>query len=334
MEPVTGANNRDPLDRRSIGERLASVSPMDSMLVFDANADAELVCVTANNGLCGISRHSVVPHRMEEELQSQLLQVKGRDLTIQLSSTVPGPQTGRDSWAWTATESEDALFVLVQVHADAKWFPAAAFAVGNGRKGLLSWEAVWLTGPPADGQWHPPPSWGTDGPLHVPIGRWLVLRLFPNMLSMGEEASWLIGFSRCVAWAWLLLGRPPAPIRLVSSTESPLVNRWSRAIALSMDGSGNAVEVEPGGWRLAASDGSADMGETCLAICLWPPDAPGPGEESPMLLVIRRGPGMEARIDRHPGLSGQPLHSDLGDYVEHVLAAAAGVYWEDRGLLT
>ena len=103
MEPVTGAKNRDPLDHRSLGERLASVSPADSMLPFDANTDAELVCVTANNGLCGISRHSVVPQRMEEELQAQLLQVMGKDQMIRLSSTVPGPPTGR---AGGATGSE------------------------------------------------------------------------------------------------------------------------------------------------------------------------------------------------------------------------------------
>ena len=333
MEPVTGAKNRVPLDHRSLGERLASVSRADSMLPFDANADAELVCVTANNGLCGIARHSVVPQRMEEELQAQLLQAMGKDRMIRLSSTVPGPPTGRDSWAWLATESEGALFVMVQVHAGTKWFPAAAFAVGDGRKGLLSWEAVWLTGPPAHEQWPPPPSWETDGPLHVPTGRWLIVRLLPSVLSMGVEASWLVGFSRCVAWSWLLLGRPPAPIQLRTKTESPLITSWSGAIARSMEASGSAVEVEPGGWRLAASDGTAHVGETCLAICLWPPNAPGPGAGSPMALVIRPGPGMDARIDRHPGLSGQPLHSDLDDYVERLLAAAAGVYWAERGML-
>ncbi len=72
MEPVTRPNNRAPLDHRSITERLWNASPSDPALPFDANADAELVCVTANNGLCGVSRHSVVPQQMEEELQSQL----------------------------------------------------------------------------------------------------------------------------------------------------------------------------------------------------------------------------------------------------------------------
>ena len=118
-----------------------------------------------------------------------------------------------------------------------------------------------------------------------------------------------------------------------TKTESPLITRWSGAIARSIEAFGDAVEVEPGGWCLAASDGTADMGETCLAICLWPPNAPGPGAGSPMALVIRPGPGMDARIDRHPGLSGQPRHSDLDDYVERVLAAAAGVSWAERGLL-
>ena len=66
MEPVTRPNNRGPLDHRSIGERLGHPSPTDPMLPFDANADAEMVCVTANNGLCGVSRHSVVPQRMED----------------------------------------------------------------------------------------------------------------------------------------------------------------------------------------------------------------------------------------------------------------------------
>ena len=333
MEPVTRPNNRDPLDRRSIGERLVDVSPGDPMLSFDANADAELVCVTANNGLCGVSRHSVVPQRIEAELQAQLLQALETDQTVRLSSTVPGPRTDRGSWAWTATDSDGALFVLVQVHVGTKWFPAAAFAVGNGRKGLLAWEAGWLAGPPDRERWPPPPSWDTDGPLHVPTGRWLILRLFPNVLSFGEEASWLVGFSRCVAWAWLLLGRPPPPNRLCTKTESPLINRWTRAIARSKDASGNAVAVEPRGWRLAASDETADMGETCLAICLWPPNAPRPGEGSPMLLAIRPGPGTGARIDRYPGPSGQSLHSDLADYVERVLVAAAGVYWAERGLL-
>ena len=46
------------------------------------------------------------------------------------------------------------------------------------------------------------------------------------------------------------------------------------------------------------------------------------------------GPDMAARIDRHPGLSGQSLPGDLDDYVERVLVAAAGVYWAERGLLT
>ena len=334
MKPVTGAKNQDPLDHSPLSERLASVSPDDAMLPLDANADAELVCVTANNGLCGISRHSVVPQRMEEEFQAQLLQVMGRDRMIRLSSTVPGPPTGRDSWGWVATESEGALFVLVQVKAGTKWFPAAAFAVGEGRRGLLSWEAVWLTGAPAHDQWPPPPSWDTDGPLHVPTGRWLIVRILPSVLSIGLEASWLIGFSRCLAWSWLLLGRPPAPMLLRTKTESPLILRWSAAIARSMEVFGDAVEVEPDGWRLAASDGTADLGETCLAICLWPPNAPGPGARSPLVLAIRPGPGMHARIDHHPGLSGQQLHSDLGDYVERVLAAAAGVYWTERGLLT
>ena len=159
------------------------------------------------------------------------------------------------------------------------------------------------------------------------------MRLFPTVLSFGEEASWIVGFSRCVAWAWLLLGRPQAPNRLYTEAESPLINRWTRAIARSMDAWGNAVAVEPRGWRLAASDCTADMGETCLGIGLWPPNAPGPGEGSPMLLVIRPGPGMEARIDRHPGLSGHSFPSDLDDYVERVLVAAAGVYWAERGLL-
>ena len=36
MEPVTRAKNRDPLDHRSLGKRLARVSPADSMLRFDA----------------------------------------------------------------------------------------------------------------------------------------------------------------------------------------------------------------------------------------------------------------------------------------------------------
>lgn len=333
MEPVTRPNNQGPLDRRPLGERLVSVSPDDPALPFDANADAELVCVTANNGLCGVSRHSVVPQRMEEELQTQLLQAIETDQMVRLSSTVPGPRTDRGSWAWMATDSNGALFVLVQVLAGTKWFPAAAFAVGNGRKGLISWEALWLAGPPDHEQWPPPPSWDTRGPLHVPTGRWQILRLFPNVLSYGESASWLVGFSRCVAWAWLLLGRPPAPNRLYTTAESPLIKTWTRAIARSMDASGSAVAVEPRGWRLAVSDGTADMGETCLGIGLWPPDAPGPGEGSPMLLVIRPGPGKGARVDRHPGLSGQSFHSDLDDYVERVVVAAAGVYWAERGLL-
>lgn len=334
MEPVTRPNNRAPLDHRSITERLWNASPSDPALPFDANADAELVCVTANNGLCGVSRHSVVPQRMEEELEAQLAQALETDHTVPLSSTVPGPRTDRDSWAWMATDSDGALVVIVHARASTKWFPAAAFAVGNGRKGLISWEAVWLDGPPEHERWPPPPSWDTDGPLQVPTGRWLLLRLFPGVLSFGEEASWLIGFSRCVAWAWLLLGRPPAPNRLYTEAESPLINRWTRAIARSMGASGNAVAVEPKGWRLAASDGTADVGETCLAICLWPPNAPGPGRGSPILLVIRPGPDMDARIDRHPGLSGQSLPGDLDDYVERVLVAAAGVYWAERGLLT
>ena len=204
--------------------------------------------------------------------------------------------------------------------------------MGDGRKGLLAWEATWLAGPPDHDQWPPPPSWDTHGPLHVPTGRWLILRLFPDVLSFGEEASWLLAFSRSVAWAWLLLGRPQAPNRLHTTAESPLINGWTRAIARSMDASGDAVEVEPGGWRLAAADGTADLGATSLVTGLWPPDAPGPGQEPPLVLVIRPGPGMEARIDRHPGPSGHSFPPDLDDYVERVLAAAAGVYWAERGL--
>ena len=94
MEPVTRPNNQSPLDLRPIGERLGDPSPSDPMLLFDANADAELLCVTANNGLCGVSRHSVVPQRMEEELQAQLSQAMDTDQMIRLSSTVPGPRTG------------------------------------------------------------------------------------------------------------------------------------------------------------------------------------------------------------------------------------------------
>lgn len=219
MEPVTRPNNRGPLDRRSFTERLGNTSPTDPALPFDANADAERVCVTANNGLCGVSHHSVVPQRMEEELQAQLAKALNTD---------------RDLACLSAR----------------------------------------------------------------------------------------------------LLGRPPAPNRLYTEAESPLINRWTRAIARSMDASGSAVAVEPKGWQLAASDGTAEMGETCLAICLWPPNAPGPGAGSPIVLVIRPGPHMDVRVDRHPGLSGQPLPADLDDYVERVLVAAAGVYWAKRGVAT
>ncbi len=339
MEPVTRLDNRrpldnrGPLDRRPPAQRLSAASPDDPALPFDANTDAELLCVTANNGLCGVSRHSTVPQRMEDELQAQLLRAFETDMAVRLSGTVPGPRTDRGSWAWSATESDGALFVLVHTLVGTKWFPVASFAVGDGRKGLLAWEAGWLDGPPAHDQWPPPPSWDTRGPLHVPTGRWLILRLFPDVLSFGGEASWLVGFSRCVAWAWLLLGRPPAPNRLHTTAESPLINGWIRAIARSMDASGDAVAVEPGGWRLAAADGTAELEETCLVTGLWPPDAPGPGEEPPLVLTIRPGPGMEARIDRHPGLSEHSFPPDLDDYLERVLAAAAGVHWTERGLL-
>lgn len=112
-EVVRGVNNRDPLERRTLGERFLETSPLDGMLLVDANANAELVHVVANNGLCGRSRHSTVPRHIEEALQKQLLRALDEGDWIPLTGNVPGPPTGRDQWVWTATESRGGMIFAV-----------------------------------------------------------------------------------------------------------------------------------------------------------------------------------------------------------------------------
>ena len=330
VQAVRTTNHRDPLNHRSLLERLVRASPSDGMLLIDANADAELLHITANNGLCRGVPHSQVPSEMEEELQSQLRRGLDHGELVPVSSIVPGPVEGRDEWAWMATES-GGLFVVIYRLAGESRVPVAAFATGEGKRGMLSWEALWQNGPHPASRWPAPPLWDTDGPLHVPIGRWLLSRLLPPALSIGVAASWLVAFSRCVAWSWFLLARPPARIATRTAAESPLVQQWARAISQSMEASGNPVEIKPGGWRLAASDEQAVMEEPCIAVSLWAPGAPGPGEGSPMLLIIRPRPDGTVRTDRHPGLSGSPFHPDLDDYLEGVLVTAAGIYWTEHG---
>ena len=329
-EPVRGINNRAQLDHRSAMDRLLHVTPSDGPLLLDANANGELLHIAANNGLCKRSRHSEVPKSMEELLQGQLRPALNQRKWIPLAAGVPGPVDGRRDWVWTAVDEGGALFVLVHHLVGESKFLVAAFAAGCGKKGLLSWEAVWLTGPPSAGGWPPPPLWDTDGPLHVPTGRWLLLRLFPSALSSGAEASWLFAFSRCVAWAWFLLDRPPTQARIGTDTESPIVRQYSRAIARSVEAAGDAVVVETDGWRLAASDETSKI--ACMIVCLWPPRAPGPGEASPMVVAIHAPADGTVQTDRLPDPSGLPFHPDLDDYVESVLVAAARIYWKRSGL--
>ena len=190
-EAIRGVNNRDPLDRRTLGERFLDTSPLDGMLLVDANANAELVHVVANNGLCRPSRHSEIPRHIEEVLQKQLLQALDEGEWIPLTGNVPGPPTGRDQWVWTANESRGGLVFAVYQRSNRTAGPMAIFAAGRGKKGFLSWEAVWRTGPPPATYWPEPPMWEIDGPLNVPCGRWLVSRLAPTWLSTGEDPYWL-----------------------------------------------------------------------------------------------------------------------------------------------
>lgn len=332
MDVATGANNRSPLDRRSLWERLATVSPADGTLPIDANADAELLHVTANNGLCRPSPHSQIPKEMEEELQSQLRQALDHGSPIRLSDGVPGPVTGRDAWVWTAVEASGGLFAVVYREAGESPTPSAAFAAGTGKRGFLSWEAVWQSGPPPNNAWPKPPLWETEGPQDVPTGRWLVSRLLPALLPIGESAYWLVAFPRCLAWAWFLLDRPARPAQLTIEAESPTVIRWSRAIARSLERPGCAVEVEPGGWCLTAFSEASSAGEPCLAFGLWAPGVFKPNEgASAMLMICAVEDGV--RIDRPPDRSGFARHPDLDDYVESVLVAAVGIYWREHDLL-
>ena len=149
MDPVAGINNRDPLDHRPFLERFASVAPSDGPLPIDANADAELLHVTANTGLCRASPHSQVPKEMEDELQAQLGQALDYGSVIPLSDTVPGPVGHRREWTWTAIEASGGLFAVVFYQSGGSQTPVAAFAAGTGKRGLLAWEAVWQSGPRA-----------------------------------------------------------------------------------------------------------------------------------------------------------------------------------------
>ena len=131
MDVATGVNNRSPLDR-SLWERLATVSPADGTLPIDANADAELLHVTANNGLCRPAPHSQIPHEMEEELQSQLGEALDHGSLIRLSHGVPGPVTGRDAWTWTAVEASGGLFAVVYRQAGERRGPKTVCTPQNG----------------------------------------------------------------------------------------------------------------------------------------------------------------------------------------------------------
>lgn len=330
MDAVTGLNNRNPLDHRLLSERLASVSPSDGDLPIDANANAELLHVTANTGLCRASPHSQIPKDMEEELQSQLRQALDYESLIRLSDAVPGPMMGRQQWTWTAIEASGGLFAVLSQQSGESQIPAAAFAAGTGKRGLLSWEAVWQSGPPPNSKWPKPPLWQTEVPHGVPTGRWLVTRFLPPLLALGESASWLVTFPRCVAWAWFLLARPSRPGPLATATESPTVKRWYRAIVRSLESPGYAVEVEPGGWSLAAFDEEASMMEPCLAFSLWAPGAFRPQQGSSALLMVRAVDGT-VRVDRPPDQSAWALYPDLDDYIENVLAVAVATYWQERG---
>ena len=332
-EVVRGVNNRDPLERRTLGERFLETSPLDGMLLVDANANAELVHVVANNGLCGRSRHSTVPRHIEEALQKQLLRALDEGDWIPLTGNVPGPPTGRDQWVWTATESRGGMIFAVYQRSNRTAGPVAIFAVGKGKKGFLSWEAVWRTGPPPATHWPEPPMWETDGPLNVPNGRWLVSRLLPFLLSTREDAYWLIGFSRCVAWAWFLLERPHLQVSLGPDTASPTIERWHRAIVRSMETSGMPVKVDGDEWGLAASDGQSHMEETCLGVTLWALGASGSGKNSAVFLTLRPRPNEAVRIDRVALHAGLPIHPDLDDYLQTVLAAAVARYWKDAGVV-
>ena len=330
LDAVVGVNNRDPLDHRPFGERFANVSPSDRGLPIDANADAELLHVTANTGLGRATPHSQVPKEMEEELQSQLCQALDHGSAIPLSDTVPGPVTGRHEWTWTAIEASGGLFAVVFHQSEESQTPVAAFAAGTGKRGLLSWEAVWQSGPPPNTQWPRPPLWETEAPQGVPTGRWLVSRFFPPLLPVGETAFWLVTFPRCVAWAWFLLARPSRAGSLAIATESPTVKRWYRAIVRSLESPGYAVEVEPGGWSLAAFDEEVSMMEPCLAFSLWAPGAFKPRQGSSAMLMVRPDDDT-VRIDRPPDQSAWALHPDLDDYIEGVLAVAVETYWREQG---
>ena len=330
MDPVVGLNNRNPLDHRTLWERLARATPSEGELSIDANANAEILHVTANTGLCRASPHSQVPKEMEEELQSQLCHTLDHGSVIPLSDTVPGPVTGRHEWTWNAIEASGGLFAVVYQQSGVSRTPAAAFAAGMGTRGLLSWEAVWQSGPPPNTQWPKPPLWKTEATQGVPTGRWLISRFFPPLLPVGERAFWLVTFPRCVAWAWFLLARPSRPGPIAIATESPTVKRWYRAIIRSLESPGSAVEVEPGGWSLAAFDEETSVVGPCLAFGLWAPGAFKARHGSSAMVIVRAEEG-RVRIDRPPNQSAWALHSELDDYVESVLAAAVATYWQEQG---
>ena len=99
-----------------------------------------------------------------------------------------------------------------------------------------------------------------------------------------------------------------------------------------MEASGKPVKVDGDEWGLAAADGESHMEETCLGVTLWALDASGSGKTSAVFLTLRPRPNEAVRIDRLALHAGLPIHPDLDDYLQTVLAAAVARYWEDAGV--
>ena len=178
VEAVRTTNHRDPLNHRSLLERLVRASPSDGMLLIDANADAELLHITANNGLCRGVPHSQVPSEMEEELQSQLRRGLDHGELVPVSSIVPGQlRAVMSGLGWRRS-----------LAACCRDLPAGRRVAGAGggfcdrrrKEGYAVLGSALAERAHPASRWPAPPLWDTDGPLHVPIGRWLLSRCSPG----------------------------------------------------------------------------------------------------------------------------------------------------------
>ena len=328
MDCGSRTQHRNPLDHRSLWERLAKVSPSEGVLPIDANANAELLHVTANTGLCRASPHSQVPKEMEEELQSQLCHALDHGSVIPLSDTVPGPVTGRHEWTWTAIEASGGLFAVVYQQSGESQTPAAAFAAGMGKRGLLSWEAVWQSGPPPNTQWPKPPLWKTEAPR---VCRLSVAHIaFLRTPATSRRKGLLAGHVSEVRG----LGLVPSCSAFTTGTDCHSYRKPHREALVSCDHP--FLNRRATVWRLSRADGP--LLRSTKRPAWWNPALPsvfGHQVLSSSAGLVGDGNGSSGRgrvrIDRPPDQSAWALHSDLDDYVESVLAAAVETYWREQG---